>query len=548
MKKAVALILSVLMILALAACGAKTEPASAGPSAGANQPASPGKTDQPASPAKTDQPAAPAAAEPAWKGRTLTIACPELPESLIIQNIKNNTGTGVIMPALYNRLYDYTEDEKLLPNIATGYEWDDETHLRLHLRDDACTATGIKITAEDVKYSFTVGKDGVNSSAYALIADVIVEDELTPVVVFTSPNPTFVDKLGIGEEGFCIVSKKGVEMDGGMDVACKKPVNCTTGPYKYYEWKESQYIILQYNENYFNKDYVPSFEFIKYVPISDNASRCLSVQSGDSDIATNLSLADTLGYTGSKGVSVATFPTDLTTTLFFNCKEGIFTNEDLRKCIAYLVDWQECAEVIAGPGAKLNEGSMPRSCMYFYDHETRVKDVEKGKELMAKAGYPDGFTFTIKTAMPQVHHTNVALLMQAQLAEYGIDVKVEPLDLGIYFGAIDSGDYEAHMSNASAHMGVHMAFYDDYKTREQNYGGPQLSDPYLTDLVHKARAEFDDAKRVEYTDKIQEYMIEHRVGYGITDEVGFALYSSERLKEISSVAFNLRAQFVRPVE
>ena len=541
MKKAIALLLALVTLLAFAACGKQAEEGTnpAAPSQGSSTPAAPSQgSTTPADSGNTD-------AQPAYVGKTLTIACAQLPESLIIQNIKNNTGTGVIMPVLYNRLFDYTEDEQLLPNIATGYSWDDETHMRITLRDDVCTASGIKVTAEDVKYSFTVGKDGVNASNYSQIEDVIVEDELTAVIVFTAPSPTFIDSLC--EESFAIVSKAGIEKDGGMETACKKPVDCTTGPYKFYDWQEGQSITLQYNENYFNKDYVPSYEFIKYIPISDNASRCLAVQSGDADIACTLSLADTLGYAASNDIKVSTFPTNLATVLFFNCKDGIFTNEDLRKAIAYLVDWQECAEVIAGAGAKLNEGSMPRSCSYFYDHETRTKDVAKGKELMAKAGYPDGFSFTIKTAMPQTHHTNAALLMQAQLSEYGINVNVEPLDLGIYFGSIDSGDYEAHMSNASSSFNVHMAFYDDYKTRQANFGGPQLSDPYLTDLVHKASAEFDDAKRVEYTDKIQEYMIEHRVGYGITDEVGFGLYNSTRVCNPSSDVKTLRPQFVRPV-
>ena len=79
-----------------------------------------------------------------------------------------------------------------------------------------------------------------------------------------------------------------------------------------------------------------------------------------------------------------------------------------------------------------------------------------------------------------------------------------------------------------------------------NDGGPQLSDPYLTDLCAKARAEFDQAKRVDYLIKIQQYAIEHRVGYTITDEVGFGLYNSARVKDTSSQITTLKPQFVRP--
>ncbi|NLT40884.1 MAG: ABC transporter substrate-binding protein [Clostridiales bacterium] len=545
MKRTIAILLAIITVLTFTACGkqAAVDPAeTAGTSA---KPAETGSATKSPEPDNTGAPASTAPEQPAYLGKTLTIACAQLPESLIIQNIKNNTATNVIMPALYSRLYDFNENDELVPNIDTGYEWEDEKNLRVFLRDDACTATGEKITAEDVKYSFTVGIGGVNTSAYAEIEDVVVEDDYTARIVFKNPNPTFIDSLD--EESFCIVSKSGVEKDGGIDIACKAPYSCTTGAYKFYEWKEGQSITLQYNENYFNKEYVPSYEFIKYIVIPDNASRCLAVQSGDADIASNLSLADTLGYANTKGIGVATFPTYLSTVLFFNCSNGIFTNPDLRKAIGYLVDWQECAEVVGGPNAKLNEASMPRASQYFYDEYIRTKDIEMGKELMAKAGYPDGFSFEITTAQPQVHHTNVALLIQAQLAEFGITVKVNTLDLGIYFGTIDSGNYEAHMSNASASFAVHMAFYDDYKTRAQNYGGPQLSDPYLTDLVMKARTEFDEAKRIEYVLQIQQYMVDNRVGYGITDEVAYALYNSDKLQDMTSEMKGLKAPFVRPV-
>lgn len=542
MKKVLALLLAALMLMSFAACGKQ---------AADDGPAAPAKTDNSTktdNSAKTDNSktsgdAVPA--EPDYVGKTLTLGLNMLPESLIIQNIKNNTATNYIMPALYSRLYDYNENDELVPNLATGYEWKSETELRIFLRDDICTASGLKITAEDVKYSFTVGKDGVNASAYALIEDVVVENDTTAVVVFGSPNPTFVDSLG--DESFAIVSASGVEKDGGMDTACKAPVDCTTGPYEYYEWVEGQYITLKYNENYYDKDYVPSYEFITYTVIPDNASRCLAVQSGDIDIAAGLGLADTLGYTGNAALGVGHFPTNLATALFFNCSEGIFTNEKLRQAIGYLIDWQECADVVSGAGSKLVEASMPRSSAYFYENYNREYNVEKGLALMAEAGYPNGFSFEITTAQPQAHHTNVALLVQAQLAEFGINVTVNPLDLGIFFGVIDGGSYEAMMSNCSSSFSVHMAYFDDYKTRAQNYGGPQLSDPYVTDLVNKARAEFDYNKRNEYVQAIQEYMVEHRVGYGITDELSYCLYNAELLQDMSSDVKGLKPQYVRPV-
>lgn len=529
MKKVIALLLALITLLAFAACGKQPE----GPDS---------KTDKPNNPSPSSE----NSIQPDYIGKTLVVAVNQLPESLIIQTIKPTTGTLTVMPALYSRLYDYGEDDVYAPCMATGYEWVDETNLRVFLRDDLCTCTGDKVTAEDVVFSYTAGIDGVNTSTYAEIEDVIAEDELTVRIVLKAPSPTFITNFN--GECFSIISKSGVEKDGGIEAASKAPLSCTTGAYKFYEWKEGQYITLQYNENYFDKSYAPSYEFIKYVPIADNASRCLAVQSGDADIAASISLADTLGYTNSKEIKVATFPQGLSTVLFFNCSQGIFTNAKLREAIGYLVDWEECAAVVTGGDAKLNEASFPRSCPYFYDvPNTRQKDVEKGKALMAEAGYPDGFSFEIKTAQPMTHHTNVALLIQAQLAEYGINVTVTPLDLGIFFGVTDSGDYDAHMCNSTDNFSVHMSFYDDKNTRLQNFGGPQLSDPYITDLVQKARTEFDDAKRKEYTDEIQQAMIDNRYGYGICDDVSYALYNAAKLQCMTSDVKGLKPQYIRPV-
>jgi len=535
MKKTIALLLAAVILLSFAACAKTGAPDANSPSPSPASSAPAGSTSEPST-----------FAEPAWKGKTLTIACNQLPESLIIQTIKPTTGTLFVMPALYSRLYGYNENDELVPDLATGYEWVDERSIRVFLREDAYASGGDQITAEDVKFSFTAGIGGVNANSYADIEDVIVEDKFTARIVLKSPVPTFVDNFR--GETFSIVSKAGIEKDGGIEAASKAPFSCTTGPYKFYEWKEGQYIILQYNENYYDKSYVPSYEFIKYIAIADNASRCLAVQSGDADIAGSISLADTLGYKNSDKIKYATYPQGLSTVLFFNCTEGIFTNPDLRKALGYLIDWEECAKVVAGDGAKLNEASFPRSSPYFYDIPyQREYNPQKGLEIMAQAGYPNGFSFEIVTAGPMAHHTNVALLIQAQLAQYGINVTVTPLELAAYFGVVDAGEYEAHMCNSTDNFIVHMAFYDDRYTRAQNFGGPQLSDPYVTDLVRKARAEFDFDKRKEYTDALQQYMVDNRIGYGICDDVAYVLYDASKIHDPSSDVAGIRPQYIRPV-
>lgn len=480
-----------------------------------------------------------------YKGKTLTVAVQSLPDSLVIQTIKPTTGTREVIPALYGRLTGYNEDLVEVPNMCTSYEWLDETSLKIVLREGLVTATGIKVTAEDVAYSYTLGKGGVSGSFYNYITDVEVVDELTAIIKMDSPHPLFVEQLK--SEAFSIVSKEGVEKDGGLEAAQMKPVNCTTGAYKFYEWKEGQYLTLQYNENYWDKDYVPSFEFIRYVPIPDNASRCLSVKSGDADMTGGLSLAEASSFTDDPVFKIATVPSGITTVLFFNCTEGIFTNEKLRQAIGYLIDWEQCAKIITGDNYIANEGTWSHATDYFYDSPVKKEyDPEKGKALMAEAGYPDGFDFEIVLAQPMVQHTNVAIVLQSQLEPYGINLKITTLDLGVYFGIADSGAYEAHIASSANSMDTQLAFFDDRYTRPQHFGGPQLSDPTITELCAKIRNEFDYATRKAYFDEIEKLYIEHRYGYSICDEIGYTLYNSEKISDMTHDSVSTPLMYIRP--
>lgn len=533
MKKALTFFLASLMLFSIAACGEKTA---------TTTPTPPGEQTTPGDGTASS---APGGEEASYKGKTLTIALDSEPDSLIVQTTKPVLGAAFVIGTLYAKLFEYDENDTYSPALATGYEWVDDTHYRLFLREDAYASNGDRITAADVVYSIQLGADGLNASSYAdyNAPECKAEDDYTVLMALNAPSPTVVDNLY--DLPFAIVSKSGVEAAGGEQAASRNPALCSTGRYKFAEWKEGQYILLQYNENFYDNTYVPSYEYIKFICIADSASRCLSVQSGDVDVAMNISLADTRGYENSTDAKAATFGVNTSATMWFNCNEGVFTNPDLRKAISYLVDWQACADVLTGGLSTPNETNIPQSSRYYYDSYDRAVDIVKAKELLAQAGYPDGFSFEIKVE-PSDGYENVALLIQAGCAAAGVKVTVMPVDYAAWFGIIDEGDFESYLGTSTGMLIVALAYFDDVNTRIMNFGGPQLSDPAVTQWVSDARAAFDFDERYELIANLQKYMIENRVGYGICDIPQYALYSSVRLRDISSDATSLTPAFVRP--
>ena len=246
MKKVLALILAVLMIFTVVACGEKTSDTSESSSAATTD----GTADSNTSDASegTDSTAS---TEESYLGKTLTIAVDSEPDSLVVQTSIPFLGAMYPLACLYAKLYEYDENDEYSPCLATGYEWIDDTHYELYLREDAYAVNGDQITAEDVIYSFKLGTEGTNAKSYTTydVDNCVAKDEFTVVMALAEPSPTSTDMLY--DVPLTIVSKSGMEAAGGMAAAARDPSLVTTGRYKFVEWKEGQYILLQYNDNYF---------------------------------------------------------------------------------------------------------------------------------------------------------------------------------------------------------------------------------------------------------------------------------------------------------
>ncbi len=550
MKKLLSLLMALVMIFALCACGGSsdastTEEAPAQGAASENEVAP--ADDAEAAPADD----ADATDEDAWVGKTLVIACAAEMDSLLIQATTPGQSELWVGATMYQRLYDTDANGENSPCLATGYEWVDDTHLRVFLRDDVYFTNGELMTAEDVIYSFQLGLEGANAASYSSVnvEESVAEDDFTVVLALNSVDPLF--PINLNDTAFAIVSKAGVEATGGLSACQLDPSLITCGPYKFVEWASGQYVMVEYNENYYDTSYVPSYQYIKFIFVGDSAARALAVESGDAALACEFSLSDILPYQDNPDYQVYPIAVDTTIDLFLNCTGTVFENETLRQAIGYMIDWEACAKVAAGDYATPVEGSVAEIDPYYYDYYDREYNPEKGMQMLADAGL-ENVEFTIVVDPTGTTYHDVAVMIQAYLFECGVNVTLDTPDQAVFFTATQTGEYDSYLSGAapaSTMAKFATAYYDDVNTRMFNIGGARVSDDHLTELVSIINSTFDEDERIQAYEDLQKANIEHRYIYGVCNNLTFDLATPDITNFVyGSSNTHLLSQYIVPVE
>lgn len=533
-KKLLALVLAVCMTLALAACGADSETETAP----ATDEAEAVGTTETVDAAETE--AAEAEEVAGVSDETLKVALDGEPSGLYPQYAYNNA-TGVVAVLMYDTLLGWDAENKCaVANIATDWQWDDDTHLRLTLRDDVTFSDGTPLTAEDVVYSFQVSDvTGACSSSYSRIFDLencVAEDDTTVVLALNSPYPIVIDILAA--DVYSIISKAGVEAAGGPDEAARSPIG--SGKYVFSEWVDGQYIKLTRNDNYWNQDALPYYEEITLSFISDNTSRAMAVQSGDVDVACGLGTTQVEGLENDSNVAVVVENTSTNRTLYMNCSDDALADENVRAAIWNLLD-ADAIRAIANSGyGELSQTSFSQFCTVYKAPDgdfVREVDVDAAVALLAEAGYDESNPLTLSLMMPSEGDNEVmAQLVQAQLAKGGINVEIEMLEIMAFLTKLWSGDYQLTITSGDQYDYEKLLYMVDGRIDPATAsGGAQYNDAELQALLDECYGETDDAARNELYGQVQDYLLDKHIVIGICNQVGVVAHSAA----IEGVSLNI---------
>lgn len=385
-----------------------------------------------------------ASAENASAGKsdeTLTFVLESEPTNL---TCLNNATSGITFPeALGGSLLRYNDETKTAdPSLASSYDKIDDTHYRFHLREDAVYSDGTPVTANDVLYSFKLYKaTGAQDFVNIDVDNCVVEDDHTFVLALTQYFAGW--EFCVSEGNSAIYSEAAVEAAGGLDAPMFAPIGC--GRYEVAEWKSGEYLLLERNENYWDDDYEGYYKYLKFIFISDSASRVMSVRSGDADIANRISTADYISLQNDSTAYGWAYDCGVNNQVFFNCETGPCTDVTLREALCRAIDPEGVNAVLNLGTGEVSQGMWASSFPFYRDYYGgSLYDPEKAKELLAEAGYSDGITLTCICTST---FKDAATVVQESLRQVGVELEVSVLESATFLEDCHSGNYDLVIGN-----------------------------------------------------------------------------------------------------
>ena len=520
MKKVGSLLLAVLMVLSLAACG-KT-------------PAEPTQTPstQPSTETPTTEATEPA---PTYAIDTLTVGTTAAIETAVFGEYNfDMLASGVSELPL---VYQDTKGE-YHPLLAT-YATEDAATWTYTIQDGMTWSDGAPVTAEDILFTLQydqangsanfeaqTGEDGkVTEAKYT--GYTLSDDKMSISLTLASPNVRELSNM----TSFRVMPKHVYE---GKDTVTEAEGRITCGPYVLESFnKEAGTITFAVNEYYPQK---PNVEKIVYQLFGNEDTMYLALQQGDIDMvwAYSTGVAGTYQDVLSTDTNVSLVnvaAANAPAALAFNNTKGLFSDENLRQAVSYALNYEEFKTYFGSAYAEIpNRGFVPSTTVGYTDTEKLTTDTAKADEYMKAAGYTeknaDGFyvnadgaaaAFTLTVNAAKETHVGYAEMIKTQLEAFGIQVNLDAVDKDAYNAKTSNKFSENNITMEAAIYGYTAAgmgmgnglgsIYVDGNHAVQ--GGCQVFDEAFSSILDELKA----AKTIEeyYTGaaKLQDYYAAH---------------------------------------
>lgn len=407
-------------------------------------------------------------------------------------------GTKEIIFNIFEGLVKPDENGNLINAVASDYTIsEDGLVYTFTLRDNVKFHNGNVVTAEDVKYSLERVSgllDGTPLiSTLSTIKSVDILDEKTVQVTVENANTELIYSF------VAAIIPAGSGEDETAD-----PIG--TGPFSFVSYKPQQGIVLAKNPDYWQEG-LPYLDQVEFKIINSADTALLELQGGTIDFYAYLTDSQAQALQGSH--QVISSPTNMVQALFLNNAVEPLNDVRVRQAISYALDKESINDFVGGGnGTLLSSAMLPTLKEYYVDlNDTygTTANVEKAKELMAEAGYADGFDMEIAIVSTYEFHMQTGEVIVEQLKEIGINATIKGMENSSWLDEVYNGrQFDATITALTCDMtpGYLMnRFQTDSSKNFINFQSAEYDEIYA-----KAQAALDSDEKAGYYKELQKIL------------------------------------------
>ena len=437
----------------------------------------------------------------------ITIGIPQDIEDSLDPHKAVAAGTEEVLFNLYEGLVKPDSSGALQPAVASDYSIsEDATTYTFTLRDGVKFHDGSTVTAEDVKYSIDRCADTTNGAplveAYSHIQSVNILDEKTVEVVLDGPDTEF---LAYMTEAIIPASNENPDTN---------PIG--TGPYKYVSRSPQENFVVEKFDDYWGTP--ANIEHVTFKVCANADSIVMDLQGGSIDMFARVTTAQAAQLGEQYQILEGTM--NLVQALYLNNAVEPFNDERVRQALCYAVDPQGIMDLISdGKGTEIGSSMFPAFSKYYMPelNDMYNQDFDKAKELLAEAGYPDGFTFTMTVPSNYQQHIDTAQVLVEQLKNIGVTAEIELVEWETWLSEVYSGrNYEATVVGVDASSLTANAllsrFVSDASNNFINFSNEDYDAAYA-----RAVAAVDDEEKTAAYKECETLLAEHAANVYIQD-------------------------------
>ncbi|MBX3080773.1 MAG: ABC transporter substrate-binding protein [Anaerolineae bacterium] len=410
-----------------------------------------------------------------------------------------------LLELIYEPLVTLDENLNIVPALAEKWEFNaDATELTMHLRTGVKFHDGSDFTSADVKATFTRILDEATGAAarsnYTSIDSIETPDDSTVVFKLkTADVPILAAMAGVNAS---IVSEEAIKAGDFEKTAIG------TGPFILENWTPEEKTTLKSNPDWWGG--APAIDGVEMRVIPDETSILAALRAGEIDFGL---LNDPLVATQLKDdttIQLNRVPAIAYHVLQLNPSRKPMDVLEVRQAMSCAVDRQEVLDVASlGEGQVTPPITVPAFRIPTDDLFCYKRDVEKAKALLEQAGMKDGFSLKVIVANAEPPTALAeAQTVQAQLAEVGIKMEIESMELSVYVDRWLKGDFDTAIALNGGRPDPY-TMYARYWTKAGNLQVvTNYNDATLDDLMAKGRAETDPKARFDIFADFQKHLVE----------------------------------------